>query len=128
MAVRLLIVDDEEGFRESLAAQLNRSDFEVAFAPDGERAVELVRERDFDVILLDVLMPGLDGIGTLERIKRARPYTEVIFLTGHASIDAAVVGLERGAFDYVMKPADVDDLAEKIDCAAESRRLNEKLS
>ncbi len=122
MGVRLLIVDDEQELRHTLAAQLDCPDFEVHAASTAEQAVAMVRQQAFDVVLLDVLMPGLDGLGALKQIKRLRPSTEVILLTGHASIRSAMDGLGKGAFDYVIKPCPRSNLLGKIESACEIRR------
>ncbi len=128
MDVRLLIVDDEEEVRRSLVSRLDDPAFEVVTADDGRRAIDLVRQRDFDVVLLDVLMPGVDGLATLEEIKRLRPSTEVIFLTGHASVGEALDGLGKGAFDYVLRSVPLSELKRRITSACETRRFNQQLA
>jgi DNA-binding NtrC family response regulator len=86
--------------------------------------LRLVDEQDFDVVILDVRMPGMDGLEVLRQIRAKRPMTEVIMLTGHASLDAGMQGMSLGAYDYVLKPADFDDLLDKVRRAAERKALN----
>lgn len=111
---RVLLVDDEEMFVEMLGERLEARGLEVTKSFDGEQALELIRERDFDVVILDVLMPGKDGVDTLREIKRLKPLTEVIMLTGHATVDTAIQGMKLGAYDYLLKPTETKDLLEKI--------------
>ena len=113
-AVRVLLVDDEESFVETLRKRLMRRGLVVSMANSGEQALESLAENPVDVVLLDVKMPGMDGMETLTRIKAAHPRVEVIMLTGHANVDVAIRGMEQGAFDYLMKPAEMDDLYYKI--------------
>lgn len=122
--VRLLLVDDEDDFRENLARLLRRRGFEVATAADGIAAIGLIDPRHpFDVVLLDVRMPGMDGIATLEALRREAPGTEVIMLTGHACIQDGVDAIRLGAFDYLQKPCDLDDLLQKLDSAAQAEAM-----
>jgi two-component system, OmpR family, response regulator CpxR len=114
MKVRVLLVDDEEQFVETLALRLEARDFAVATAFNGDQALEYVKGKDVDVVVLDVLMPGLSGIDTLRELKKIRPLTEVIMLTGHATVETAIEGMKLGAFDYLMKPTEIEDLVEKI--------------
>lgn len=113
--IRVLIVDDEEQFVLNLARILNSRGFEVFTAFDGFQAVEVVEEEsDFDVVVLDVKMPGLDGIATLKEIKKLAPDTQVIMLTGNATLETGIQAMRQGAYDYLMKPCDIEDLTEKI--------------
>jgi len=114
MIIKVLLVDDEKDFVETLAQRLEVRDFDVKTALDGDQALGLVREFDFDVIILDVLMPGKDGIQTLKEIKDLRPLAHVIMLTGNATVDTAIEGMKLGAYDYLMKPAETEVLVEKI--------------
>ena len=125
MKTRVLIVDDEEEFAYLLGRRLEFRDIFVTIALDGETAVRLVEEQDFEVVLLDVLMPGQGGIATLEKIKHLKPLVEVIMLTGHASITTAVEGMELSAYDYLVKPIDIDELLEKIALAAYHKSAEE---
>jgi DNA-binding NtrC family response regulator len=114
MKVRVLLVDDEEQFVETLALRLEARDFAVATAFKGDQALDYLKGKDVDVVVLDVLMPGLSGIDTLREMKKIRPLTEVIMLTGHATVETAIEGMKLGAFDYLMKPTEIEELVEKI--------------
>ena len=114
MKVRVLLVDDEEQFVETLALRLEARDFAVATAFKGDQALDYLKGKDVDVVVLDVLMPGLSGIDTLREMKKIRPLTEVIMLTGHATVETAIEGVKLGAFDYLMKPTEIEELVEKI--------------
>ncbi len=122
-ACSVLLVDDETTFLETLAKRLSRRGLSVRTAGSGKEALEALRAEPADVILLDVKMPGMDGMDTLSLIKRDHPGAEVIMLTGHANVDAAMRGMEEGAFDYLMKPADIDDLYHKIEDAFRKKQL-----
>lgn len=114
MKIRVLLVDDEKEFIETLAERLTVRDFNVETAFDGFEAVAKIKEQDFDVVVLDVLMPGKDGIETLKEIKSLKPIVNVIMLTGHATVETAIDGMKSGAYDYLMKPTDTNDLVGKI--------------
>ncbi len=114
MKPRVLVVDDEEKFVDYLRKRLELRDFEVTTAASGEAALSELAQHPADVVVLDVLMPGMDGIATLREIKQRSPLTEVIMLTGHASVESAIEGMKLGAYDYLMKPCEVDDLADRI--------------
>ena len=120
--LRVLLVDDEELFRETLAKLLRRRGLEVATASDGESALAVVQEQAPEVVVLDLRMPGMDGIETLRRIKRHRPDTRVVMLTGHGSVDAGVDALRAAAFDFLLKPVGPDQLVEVILAAAAPER------
>lgn len=115
MAAKLLLVDDEEMFLEYLARRLIRRGYEVVTCLSGEAALREVEAQAFDVVILDVLMPGIDGIETLGRIKKRRLETEVILLTGRASEEAGAEGLRLGAYDCIRKPCDMEALVGKIE-------------
>jgi DNA-binding NtrC family response regulator len=117
MKISVLLVDDEPDFVESLAERLQIRDFEVTTAISGDEALTLIRENDFDVILLDVQMPGKDGVETLREIKKTKPIPQVIMLTGHATVQSAVEGMKIGAYDYLLKPTDTENLVEMINKA-----------
>jgi DNA-binding NtrC family response regulator len=119
MIPRILIVDDEERFRTTLGKRLTERDLDVETVGSGEEAIKLIKEKLFDVVVLDVKMPGMDGIETLAEIKKVNPNLEVLMLTGHASVDSAVDGMRLGAYDYLMKPCEIDILMEKITGAYE---------
>ncbi len=114
MKIRVLLIDDEIEFLDVLAERLDNRGFSVLKALDGDEGLRLVRENDVDVVVLDVLMPGKDGVTTLREIKSVKPLVEVIMFTGNATVETAVKGMEMGAFDYLMKPTESKDLIEKI--------------
>lgn len=120
--LRILIVDDEEDFVSILAERLALRGFQVQPATNGTDARKHVREGDFSVLILDVKMPGIDGLELLAEIKQKDPDLPVILLTGHGSSADAEKGMEQGAFDYVMKPIDIDALIEKVRNAAAGRK------
>lgn len=117
MRTRVLMVDDEKEFVEPLAERLGMRDYDVTTSFSGEEAIDKIKAARFDVVVLDVSMPGMDGIDTLREIKRLRPILEVILLTGHATVDSAIHGLKLGAFDYLKKPCETEDLIVKIEQA-----------
>jgi two-component system OmpR family response regulator len=127
-SARVLLIDDEEAFTSNLAMILSVRGYEATAVHDGESAVRAVEEGDFDVAILDLMMPGIDGIETLRQIKRKKPLLEVIMLTGHGSVDTGVEGMNLGAFDYAMKPIDIGDLLEKIADAYQRKLLQEQRS
>ena len=114
MKIKVLLVDDERDFVDALAERLEMRDFEISKAFNGDEALAAVNSGDVDVVVLDVLMPGKDGIATLKEIKQAKPLLEVIMLTGNATVESAIEGLKVGAFDYLMKPTETKDLIAKI--------------
>ncbi len=119
--LRLLLVDDEVEFLEPMAARLRRREIACATAQSGPEALEaLVRER-FDCAVVDVKMPGMDGLELLRRMRRDYPGVPVILLTGHASVELGVQGLELGAFEYLMKPVDLDELLDAVRRSAEPK-------
>ena len=120
--LKLMIVDDEERFLTTTEKLLKKKGGDVVTASSGGEALEKLRAHAVNVVILDVKMPGMDGVATLKEIKRQFPMIEVIMLTGHATVDSAVVGLKSGAVDYLMKPADLDQILEKANDAF-SRRM-----
>ena len=114
MNPRILLVDDEERFRTTLAKRLSERQLEVATVGSGMEAIEEIQRRLYDVIILDIKMPGLDGIETLAEIKKLNPGIEVVLLTGHGTMESAIDGMRKGAYDYLLKPCDIDLLVEKI--------------
>jgi len=114
MKIRVLLVDDEKEFIDVLAERLESRDFEVSKAYDGDQALAVIKEKPVDVVLLDVQMPGKDGVDTLRELKLLVPLVEIIMLTGHATVESAVEGMKIGAFDYLLKPTEMKDLVEKI--------------
>ena len=117
MNISVLLVDDEKDFVETLAERLQIRDFNVTTAFSGDEAIKLVENNDFDVIVLDVQMPGKSGVETLKEIKNIEQLAQVIMLTGHATVKTAIEGMKNGAFDYLMKPTDTDELIKMINKA-----------
>lgn len=111
---RVLLVDDEVDFVEMLSLRLNEVGEKVMPAHSGRECLEALRQKAVDVVILDIKMPGMDGIETLREIKKRFPLLEVILLTGHGTTETAVEGMKLGAFDYLLKPADFDELLEKL--------------
>jgi len=126
MPIQVLLVDDEEGFLAPLYRRLRVRRFDVRVATSGQQASRLLQERPTDVVVLDVRMPGMDGIATIREIKKEHPLVEVILLTGHASLEASVEGMSLGAFDYLLKPVNIDELRFKIEDAYRSKALQEQ--
>ena len=123
----ILLVDDEATFVETMTKRLTKREMDVVPAYDGPGALaELDENNRIEVVVLDVKMPGMDGLETLAEIKRDHPLIEVIMLTGHATIESAIEGMKKGAFDYLMKPCDIDVLVEKVTEAAERKRLQDE--
>ena len=125
--VNVLLVDDEEPFVEALTKRLSRRQLDITPAYSGAEALEkLAESRTLEVVILDVKMPGMDGTATLGEIKRAHPLVEVIMLTGHATVESAIEGMKLGAFDYLMKPCDINDLVAKVEQAAARKQAHEE--
>jgi len=112
--IRLLIVDDEKGYVNVLYNRLNKRGFDVTKTFSGLEAIQELRKKDFDVAVLDLKMEDMDGIEVLKILKKMEPDLEVIMLTGHGSKEAAKEGINCGAFDYLTKPCDLDELLIKI--------------
>ena len=126
MKKRILLVDDEQAFVETLADRLRTRDFYVTTAISGNEALEILKEYNYDVAIIDVLMPGIDGVETLKRIKKLKPLTEIVMLTGHATVETAIEGMKLGAYDYLIKPCEIDTLIEKINGAYERKAEQEE--
>ena len=128
LPINILVVDDEKDFVEMISLRLKEEGNNVTGVYSGKEALDtLVKEEGFyDVVLLDIKMPGMDGIETLREIKRQSPLAEVILLTGHGSIDTAVEGMKLGAFDYLNKPANFDELKEKLENARQRKSKHEE--
>ena len=116
--IRVLLVDDEVGFADILAKRLGKRGMAVIPVYTGTEAIQTIRKNDFDVAVLDLKMEDMDGIDVLKIFKKAYPEMEVIMLTGHGSEQAAREGIEYGAFDYLTKPCELEDLVKKIRQAA----------
>lgn len=121
-AARILIVDDEESVRLALKKTLEYDGFSVVDAEDGPTALRLAEVNDFDVILLDLKMPGMNGMDVFDALMRSGDSAEVIFLTGHGTISSAVNALKQGALDYLQKPWAGDDIVSKVQYAVDVRR------
>lgn len=111
---RILLVDDEVAFADNLLKLLSKRGYDVIVVYNGADAVNMVGEKEFDVIILDMKMPGMDGIATLKEIRKIAPLVEVVILTGHGSVESGIEGMQLGAFDFLMKPVRIDDLQEKV--------------
>lgn len=126
MAISVLLVDDEEAFVQTLAKRLTLRRFNVYTASRAERVFATLDENLIDVVVLDVKMPDLDGIEATQTIKTSHPLIEIILLTGHASLEASLEGMKRGAFDYLLKPVNIDELVYKIEDAHHKKELQEE--
>jgi DNA-binding NtrC family response regulator len=115
--IRVLLVDDEEEFVETLAQRLEVREFDVTTALNGADALERLKDKEIDLVILDLQMPGEDGISVLRKIKELKPLVEVIMLTGHATVETAIEGMKLGAFDFLIKPTETEELVEKINRA-----------
>jgi DNA-binding NtrC family response regulator len=115
--IRLLLVDDEVGYLEVLSKRLHKRNIEVTTASTGQQAIQVLRRNSFEVAVVDLKMADMDGIEVLRILKKMDPDLAVIILTGHGSEQAAREGIERGAFDYLTKPCDLESLLEIIQAA-----------
>ena len=123
----VLLVDDEASFVETFAERLELRNFEISKAFSGEEALRILKEnQNVEVVILDVKMPGMDGIETLMEIKRRYPLVEVMMLSGHADVASAIDGMKQGAFDYLMKPVDMDQIITKVTEAVAKKRQHEE--
>jgi DNA-binding NtrC family response regulator len=125
----VLLVDDEVPFVETMTKRLSRRNLHISPAFSGTEALDqLAKDSSIEVVILDVKMPGMDGIDTLREIKKSHPLVEVVMLTGHATVETAIEGMKLGAFDYLMKPCEMDILISKVtEAAARKRRQEEKI-
>ena len=122
----VLLVDDEKDFLEVLTKRLRKRKLKLVAADSGEEAIRTIQSTQVDVVVLDMRMPQMDGLQTLREIKRINPVVEVIMLTGHANVETAVKGMELGAFDYLMKPVDIDELLYKVQDAFKKKSMSEQ--
>jgi two-component system OmpR family response regulator len=119
--LKLLLVDDEVEFLEPMKARLERRGVACTTAASGEEALEILRTGSFDCAVVDVKMPGIDGLEVLRRARRDYPAMAVVLLTGHASVELGIRGMELGAFEYLLKPVELDDLLDTLRRAAVPR-------
>ena len=117
MKTKILLVDDEKDFVDAMGERLKIRDFNVTITYSGKAALEMIKQVNFDVIVLDVMMPEMTGTEALRQIKEINPLLQVIMLTGAATVENAIEGMKLGAYDFLLKPASADDLAEKIKAA-----------
>lgn len=118
---KVLIVDDEERFRTTMCRLLSIKGLDATTAGSGKEALEKIRQEIYDVLILDVRMPEMSGVDVLSEVKKIDPHIEVIIMTGYASVDTARDIMKFGAYDYLLKPYDTDQLLEKIENAFERR-------
>lgn len=125
----VLLVDDEVPFVEAMSRRLKKRDISITTAFSGQEALDVLeKDRSVEVAILDVKMPGMDGIETLGEIRKRFPLVEVIMLTGHATVETGIEGMKLGAFDYLMKPCDMDVLMDKLkEAVAKKRKHEEKI-
>jgi DNA-binding NtrC family response regulator len=123
---KVLIVDDEEDFLETLAARLRLRDLDVQAVTTGEEALDVLGEREADVVILDVRLPGMSGVQALEKIKERFPLIEVMILTGYADAKTAIRVMELGAFDYLVKPVAITQLLYRLQDAHRKKVLREQ--
>ncbi len=112
--IKILLIDDENEFTSTLAERLEIRGYDAKTTDSGEAGIELIQNENFDIAILDLMMPGMSGIETLRQIKIINTALPVILLTGHGSTKEGVEGMRIGAADYLMKPLDINDLMEKI--------------
>jgi DNA-binding NtrC family response regulator len=124
---KILLVDDEKPFVETLMKRLKKREVDCVAAYNGQEALEhLSGDESIEVVILDIKMPVMDGMTALKKIKSRHPLVEVIMLTGHATVETGIDGMKEGAFDYLMKPCDMDQLIAKVKEAAERKRRHEQ--
>ena len=123
----VLLVDDEVPFVETMTKRLNKRDINIIAAHSGLEALDFLEQnQSIEVVILDVKMPGMDGMDTLEAIRKRYPLVEVIMLTGHATVESGIDGMKMGAFDYLMKPCDMDILVSKVGEAVAKKKQHEE--
>ncbi len=121
----VLLVDDEVDFLATVLKRFKKRKINAVGAENGEEALKTLDRNPVDVVVMDVKMPGMGGIQTLREIKKSFPLIEVVMLTGHASMEVAIEGMEIGAFDYLMKPVDIDELLYKLQDAYKKKLIQE---
>ena len=123
LKAKVLLVDDEEDFLATLAERLEARGLKVTTANNGENALASIEAEAFDLVVLDLAMPGLDGLETLKRIKARQPEAEIIMLSGQGSIKTSIEAMKLGAEDFIEKPVNISELLDKISEAKEKRML-----
>jgi len=123
LKANVLVVDDEEQFLEVFSRRLQGRGMKIDTAASGEDAIKRAKERDFDAIVLDLVMPGLGGLETLKRLKDENPDLQIIILTGHATLEKGIEAIKAGAVDFMEKPVDINKLMEKLGEAKHKRVL-----
>jgi len=123
---KVLIADDETEYLETLVKRMKKRQLDITGVKSGEEALKWLEHNLADVVVLDVRMPGMDGVQVLREIKKKHPLVEVIMLTGHANVEVAIEGMELGAFDYLMKPMDIDELLYKIQDAFKKKVIQQE--
>jgi DNA-binding NtrC family response regulator len=118
---RVLLVDDETIFTKNMSKLLKFRGYQVTAVNSGDAAIRELEQNHFDVIVLDLKMPGMDGITTLKEIQKLGIFTETLILTGHGSIDTALEAMKLGAYDYLTKPCEIEELVTKIEAAWEKK-------
>ncbi len=123
----VMLVDDEAPFVDTMTKRLKKRELDVLSALSGQSALEILSQTpNVDVVILDVKMPGMDGLETLRKIKADYPLTEVMMLTAHATVESAIEGMKMGAFDYLMKPCEMEQLLSKVHEATEKKHGHEE--
>ena len=122
----VLIIDDEKRFLQTTQKLLEKQGYTVYTATDGLSGITRLKVKRIDVVILDVKMPGMDGVAVLRKIKADFPLVEVVMLTGHSTVESAIEGLQLGAFDYLTKPCDIPVLIQKIDAAGGKKKSAEE--
>ena len=123
MEAKVLLVDDEEDFLETLSSRLKMRGLKVSAVTSGEQAISEAKDQEYDAIIVDLSMPGLDGLETLKRIKADNPNAEIIMLTGHGSIQSGIEAMKLGAGDFLQKPVELSELMTKIGEAKNKKML-----
>jgi DNA-binding NtrC family response regulator len=123
---RILLVDDEVVFANNMSKLLTRRGYQVKAVNSGDEALRALMDNSFDVMVLDLKMPGMDGIATMHEMRKLGLFTELLILTGHGSIDTALEAIQLGAYDYVTKPVEIAELLSKIEAAFERKTIKNK--
>jgi DNA-binding NtrC family response regulator len=124
---RILLVDDETVFANNMSKLLNRRGYQVTAVNSGDAALQALMDTSFDVMVLDLKMPGMDGIAMMHEMKKLGLFTEVLVLTGHGSIDTALEAIQLGAYDYLTKPCEIAELVSKIEASLEKKPTAQKI-